>query len=131
VGHGEVQEFVGGYSDWLRYDNENKQKLAAAEKKQKAATVEKKSASASIANTAKKRKLNYKEQKELETLPDLIAELEAAQVAVTEKISNPAFYQQSPATTAKVLDELKAIEQKLEQAFDRWNELESLTEEIG
>jgi ATP-binding cassette subfamily F protein uup len=131
VGNGEVQEFVGGYSDWLRYDNENKQQLAAAEKKQKAATVEKKSASAPSGNTAKKRKLNYKEQKELETLPDLIAELEAAQLAVTEKISNPAFYQQTPATTAKVLAELKAIEEKLEQAFDRWNELESLIEEIG
>ncbi len=131
VGNGEVQEFVGGYSDWLRYDNETKQQLAAAEKKQKAATVEKKTASAQSGNTAKKRKLSFKEQKELETLPDLIAELEAAQLAVTEKISNPAFYQQTPASTAKVLAELKAIEEKLEQAFERWNELESLIEEIG
>jgi ABC transport system ATP-binding/permease protein len=131
VGDGEVQEFVGGYSDWLRYDNENKQQLAAAEKKQKVANAEKKAASAPIANTAKKRKLNFKEQKELETLPDLIAELEAAQGLITEKMSAPSFYQQDAKITAKTLDELKAVEEKLEQAFDRWNELESLLEEIG
>lgn len=129
VGNGEVQEFVGGYSDWLRYDQENKQQIAATEKKQKAAEIEKKSASPATAT--KKRKLSYKEQKELETLPDLIAELENTQAAITEQISNPAFYQQSPAVTAKVLDELKTVEEKLEQAFDRWNELESLAEELG
>jgi ATP-binding cassette subfamily F protein uup len=131
VGEGEVQEFVGGYSDWLHYDSENKQQLAAAEKKQKAANAEKKAASAPIANSAKKRKLNFKEQKELETLPDLIAELEAAQGVITEKMSAPSFYQQDAKMTAKTLDELKAVEEKLEQAFDRWNELESLLEEIG
>ena len=129
VGNGEVQEFVGGYSDWLRYDSQNKQQLAAVEKKQKAAEIEKKSASP--ASIAKKRKLSYKEQKELETLPDLIAELETTQAAITEQISNPAFYQQAPAVTAKVLDEMKSIEEKLEQAFERWDELESLAEELG
>lgn len=131
VGNGEVQEFVGGYSDWLRYDQENKQQMAAVEKKQKAAEVQKKPAPASSANTAKKRKLSYKEQKELETLPDLIAELETTQAEITARISNPAFYQQAPAVTAKVLDELSSIEEKLEQAFERWNELESLAEELG
>jgi ATP-binding cassette subfamily F protein uup len=128
VGNGEVQEFVGGYSDWLNYDKQAKQQLAVAEKKQKAAEVEKK---ASFAPATKKRKLSYKEQKELESLPDVIAELEATQAAMTEQISKPSFYQQAPAVTAKVLDELKVIEEKLEQAFERWNELESLAEEIG
>ena len=127
VGNGEVQEFVGGYSDWLRYDQENKQQIAVAEKKQKSVEVEKKSVSTAA---TKKRKLSYKEQKELEALPDLIAELERSQATITEKIGNPAFYQQVSAVTAKVLDELKAVEDKLEQAFNRWNELESLVKEI-
>jgi ATP-binding cassette subfamily F protein uup len=128
VGNGVVQEFVGGYSDWLRYDNEQKQQLAATEKKQKAVATEKK---ANSAPASKKRKLSYKEQKELDSLPDLIAELEATQTAMTAQISHPSFYQQAPAVTAKVLAELTMIEEKLEQAFERWNELESLAEEIG
>lgn len=131
VGDGVVQEFVGGYSDWLRYDQQTKQEIAATEKKQKAAEVEKKSVATPSANAAKKRKLSYKEQRELETLPDLIDGLENAQAAITEQINQPNFYQQAPEITAKVLADLQAIEEKLEHAFDRWNELETLTEEVS
>ena len=62
-------------------------------------------------------------------MPQLIDELEAKQLALTEQISSPSFYKKDPLVVAKTLDELKAIEVKLEQVFARWNELEAVTEE--
>jgi ATP-binding cassette subfamily F protein uup len=124
-GAGMVSEFVGGYSDWLRYDQQNKQQIAS---EKKISDAEKKTAKPVV---TKKTKLSYKEQKELETLPDLIDELETTQAALTEQISSPTFYQQPKEFTAKVLAELNLIEEKLERAFVRWNELEALAEEIG
>jgi ATP-binding cassette subfamily F protein uup len=78
---------------------------------------------------AKKKKLSFKEQQELNKLPQMIDELEAKQTALTQQISSPAFYKKDPLAIAKTLDELKAIEAKLEQVYARWNELEALTEE--
>ena len=62
-------------------------------------------------------------------MPDLIDELETKQAAFTEQISSSAFYKKDPLAMAKTLDELKAIEAKLEQVYARWNELEALREE--
>jgi len=65
----------------------------------------------------------------LNKLPEMIDELEAKQAALTQQISSSAFYKKDPLAIAKTLDELKAIEAKLEQVYARWNELEALTEE--
>ena len=124
-GSGDVDEFVGGYTDWMSHVNQEKQnKPAIVVKKTEAVSKQEKPAT-----TAKKKKLSFKEQQELDKLPQLIDELEAKQVALTEQISSPSFYKKDPLVVAKTLDELKAIEVKLEQVFARWNELEVLTEE--
>ena len=78
---------------------------------------------------AKKKKLSFKEQQELNKLPEMIDELETKQATLTQQISSSAFYKKDPLAIAKTLDELKAIEAKLEQVYARWNELEALTEE--
>ena len=78
---------------------------------------------------AKKKKLSFKEQQELNKLPQMIDELEAKQAALNLQISSSAFYKKDPLAIAKTLDELKAIEAKLEQVYARWNALEALTEE--
>jgi len=124
-GTGDVEEFVGGYSDWLAYSTAQKQaqlkKTSDAPKKEKPV--------ATAPASAKKKKLSFKEQQELNSLPVLIDELEAKQAALTEQTAAPSFYKQDKKAVAKTLDELNALETTLEQTYARWNELEARAEE--
>ncbi|MDD5266619.1 MAG: ATP-binding cassette domain-containing protein [Methylococcales bacterium] len=123
-GSGNVDEFVGGYTDWMGYVTQAKQdKPTVALKKKEDVVGQEKPAA------AKKKKLSFKDQQELNKLPEMIDELEAKQVELTQQISSSAFYKKDPLAIAKTLDELKAIQAKLEQVYARWNELEALTEE--
>ena len=124
-GSGEVDEFVGGYSDWL-----NHVKLAKQTEKAKAPKQEKPAAQAP-ARTGTKKKLSFKEQQELDKLPGLIDELETRQTELNQQISEPEFYKKDQAVVTKTLDELKQTDEKLEQVYKRWDELEALTEESG
>jgi len=126
-GTGDVEEFVGGYSDWVEYSKQLKQTQAQVKKAQDTAKKEK-PATATVA-PAKKKKLSFKDQQELSKLPLLIEELEAKQAALTEQTAAPSFYKQDAKAVAKTLDELKALETQLEQTYARWDELEALTEE--
>jgi len=120
-GNGEVQEFIGGYTDWMAYSEAVKKTEAAkkpvAEKSTKPTTF--------VAPATPKKKLSFKEQQELEKLPALIDQLETRQTELTQQISNANFYKQDQAVIAKTLDELKQTEEKLEQTFKRWDELEA------
>jgi ATP-binding cassette subfamily F protein uup len=123
-GTGNVEEFIGGYSDWLTYSTTQKQaqkpkKLPEPAKKDKTIT----------AATQKKKKLSFKEQQELKNLPALIEQLENKQTALAKQIAEPSFYKQDAKTVAKTLDELKALESTLEQTYARWDELEAQSEE--
>lgn len=125
-GSGAVNEFIGGYSDWLAYCKDARQAAAAIKKTVDSQKQQKPPA-------AKKKKLSYKEQQELDKLPAVIEELEARQAALTQQISSPDFYAQTGADqqgiVAGTLDELKRIETNLAAAYQRWDELEALTEE--
>ena len=123
-GSGDVDEFVGGYTDWMSHVKQAEQAKPAVvvKKTEEAPKQEKPTAS-------KKKKLSFKDQQELNKLPEMIDELEAKQAALTQQISSSAFYKKDPLAIAKTLDELKAIEAKLEHVYARWNELEALTEE--
>lgn len=123
-GSGDVDEFVGGYTDWNTHVTQEKQnKPAVVAKKPVAVSNQEKPVA------AKKKKLSFKEQQELDKLPQMIDELEAKQAALNLQISSSAFYKKDALAIAKTLDELKVTEAKLEQVFARWNELEGLTEE--
>ncbi|MCX7106685.1 MAG: ATP-binding cassette domain-containing protein [Methylococcales bacterium] len=122
-GSGDVDEFVGGYTDWISHLKQAEQtKPAVAVKKVQEAPKQDKPA-------VKKKKLSYKDQQELNELPQVIDDLEVKQAALTQQISSSAFYKKEPLAIAKTLDELKKIEGKLEQVYARWNELEAMTEE--
>jgi ATP-binding cassette subfamily F protein uup len=73
-----------------------------------------------------KKKLSFKEQQELNNLPELIAQLEAQQAELTQKINAADFYKNDQTVIAKTLAELEAANLKLEHVFQRWDELESL-----
>ncbi len=122
-GSSAVEEFIGGYSDWLEY---SKQKQAQSAIKKTAETKKEKPA---VTTPTKKKKLSFKEQQELNNLPVLIDELETKQAALTEQIGLPSFYKQDQQTVTKTLDELKTLEASLEQAYNRWDELEAINKE--
>jgi ATP-binding cassette subfamily F protein uup len=122
-GTGEVDEFVGGYSDWMNHVKQAKQVETA-----KAVKSEKPAAQAPPVRSGTKKKLSFKEQQELDSVPGLIAELEAKQAELNLQVSAPEFYKQDQTVVTKTLDELKQIDVKLEQLYLRWDELEALTE---
>jgi ATP-binding cassette subfamily F protein uup len=115
---GKVNEYIGGYAEWYA--------LAEQRKKQKDSNKQEESGKKEKQKSNNKKKLSYKEQKELDQLPNLIDQLEAEQAALTEKISDPDFYKQGQDKTQVTLDKLKETEKSLEQAYQRWDELEAL-----
>ncbi|MBT7718902.1 MAG: ABC transporter ATP-binding protein, partial [Halieaceae bacterium] len=66
----------------------------------------------------------YKDQRELDSLPGLIDSLEAKQTQLETDMTAADFYQQDHTAVQSVLDEVSRIQQELEQAMERWAELE-------
>ncbi len=115
-----AREYVGGYDDWLRQRSEQMAMPAAAAKPK----ASPKQAPESDATQPPKRKLAYKEKRELETLPATIEQLEAAAAKLHQVMAAPEFYKQPSEQIATRQAELKEIEQKLAVAYQRWEELE-------
>ncbi|MEI6609218.1 MAG: ATP-binding cassette domain-containing protein [Deltaproteobacteria bacterium] len=115
-GDGILQEYIGGYDDWLRQRTTANDPFLAvpnAEKPRK-----EKSGSA-------KRKLTYKETREREELPVKIEILEAEKQQLMTKINSPEFYAQSNnAQVIEVNERLASLESGLGLAYLRWHELE-------
>ncbi|HKR76839.1 MAG TPA: ATP-binding cassette domain-containing protein [Rhodanobacter sp.] len=115
-GGGKVGEYVGGYSDWLR------QKPATS-----FAAVAPAAKSAPPAPTPApeaKRKLSYKDQRELEQLPTRIEQLEADIAARGEAMNDPTFFQQDSTAIVKANEALAKLQLELENAYARWAELD-------
>ncbi len=118
-GGGRVAEYVGGYDDWQRQRQPvAASKPAAAAKKPDPDRTRPKPKPAA-------KKLGYKEQRELETLPKRIEELEEEMVVIQGRMADPAFYQQDGDGIAAQKTRLSEVEAELEQAYSRWEELES------
>jgi len=113
-GKGRVNEYIGGYDDWLR------QRKAEAPIKQKA---ENGGAPQSKLKTAPK-KLSYKDQRDLDNLPKLIEELDAELEAIQAEIADPDFYKRDHTEIAATNDRMAEVEEKLAVAYARWEELE-------
>lgn len=132
-GQGVVTEIVGGFAEIEHYQ---KQRLEAQKKlgtkvtsaqSEHATSDNEKHAHKAVAKSQKK--LSYKQQRELEQLPEQIAQLEHEQQQLAAAVSDPAFYQQPHSQTAAVLQRLQQLEDQLLQALERWDELESLQQE--
>jgi ATP-binding cassette subfamily F protein uup len=121
---GSVQEYVGGYSDWVRQGHA----LAVTEDPEieaAAALARKSGASVSAA-----KKLGFREQRELDGLPKLIESLEARLSDLQSRISDPAFYAQEHALVQLVLDEIQSSQRELDNKMQRWTELEDQQQEF-
>ncbi|HET8808116.1 MAG TPA: ATP-binding cassette domain-containing protein, partial [Methylophaga sp.] len=114
---GDVREYVGGYDDWLH------QRQSRSEKP---ATRNMANAASQPTKTVKKKStLTYQEQLDLKALPQQIEKLEKQQTALTEKMSEPDFYQQAADKIAAAQQQLAALEADLEATFDKWAALEA------
>src|SRR5690606_8733184 len=82
-------------------------------------------AAAAPASASKKTKLSYKEQKELDALPERIAALEAGIAAAQGKLGDPAIYQDGGETARQLQAQLEADEAALLDALERWEVLEA------
>ena len=113
-----VQEYVGGYDDYLMqrptFSAGGKSEPGRMNNSQK--KVQKKSAA----------KLNYKEQRELAALPQLIESLESKHSGLIGHMSEADFYKQDGAQIANAKKQLEEIELDLKNAYAKWEQLEAL-----
>ena len=128
-GNGVVEEFVGGYHD---AQQQRQQVLKSRQVDTVSSTInsqpEQTKASPSTKSN-KPKKLSYKLQRELEALPARLEELEEQIEQLQAEVNDPEFFAQSVDVTQPVLDKLSAVEQELEIAFERWEELEAIQQE--
>ncbi|MEJ2381194.1 MAG: ATP-binding cassette domain-containing protein [Gammaproteobacteria bacterium] len=122
-GHGRVSEYVGGYSDWLR---QRDTAAAKAVPRQPSSTSPGARAATkkSAAPAQGARKLSYKEQRELEALPEQIERLETEQAVLEQRAADPDLYKQEGDEIAAVLKRLEEVGTELEAAYVRWELLE-------
>ena len=122
-GNGRVGEYVGGYSDWVR-QRPSAPKLGTSSPKLTPQVPEKSAAPAPAPLAPAKRKLSFKDQRELEQLPALIETLEAQVAEATAELHSPDFYKQGSAGMAAKNQALSSLQAQLDIAYGRWNDLE-------
>ncbi len=115
-GEGKWREFVGGYTDWERVRT---LPIATAPASKPAVKAE------PAAPVAKQKKLSYKEQRELEELPKLIAKLEDEQSVLAAELSHPDFYKKTPAEGKRLNARVAEIEGELLEALEKWEQIEA------
>ncbi len=121
-GEGQVREYVGGYDDWLRQRIVQVQPDAAIFKQEKAKKEK---------APPQKRKLSFKETRELQDLPQKIETLEEEKQQLTDALNSPEFYASKDAEKIRTASErLSCLDRELEDAYRRWNELEDLAAQL-
>jgi ATP-binding cassette subfamily F protein uup len=116
-GNGKWREYVGGYSDWMR------------QRPQPVVEVTRPAARATAASAAPtpKRKLSYKEQRELESLPSEIGKLEAEQQQLTQKMGGADYHRVAPDEMRRDGERAVELENLIAERMHRWIELEERT----
>lgn len=129
-GEGRVREYVGGYQDWLRQGGSprllgvGKEEGDKPVREERPQPVEKPVAAAAASAAPARRKLSYKEQRELDALPAQIEALELEQAALQEETATPEFYLRPAEETRTALARLEAIAAELDGLLERWAELD-------
>jgi len=114
-GEGRVNEYVGGYSEWLR---QRRQENPVLQEKSSPTAGE------PPKKPARPAKLGYKDQRELDQLPQRIEQLEAEIEALHQQMADPVCYRQDNAKISEQKERLASLKAELEQAFSRWESLE-------
>ena len=127
-GTGHITQIVGGYDDvddYIAYKDKQRQSMAKSalkETKKVQSNVSVKVATQT--NKVDKKKLSFKEKRELENLPAQIDELETLIEQLQQQVNQADFFSQSKEQTNKILNQLTKSESNLEVAYARWQELD-------
>lgn len=118
-GDGKIQEYIGGYEDWLRQSGrlQDFEQADSTQKHKEQNSVAKRPRSAP-------KKLSYTLQRELNMLPDRIEKLEEALQFLQQQTLEAGFYSQNKDRIQQVLEEIRRLQTDLDTATARWEELE-------
>jgi len=121
---GRAKEYVGGYSDWVRHGHKlaETEDIAVAEARKREAAERQK--------TRNRTKLSYKEQRELDQLPEEIEYLESSIAAMQSQIATHEFYSRNNEDVQGTLQKLSNAESLLEQRMERWGNLENMQDSL-
>jgi ATP-binding cassette subfamily F protein uup len=127
-GDGRVQEFVGGWSDWVRWrEAQGVREAAPATAREGASRVAApRPDEAQASPKAQRRRLSFKDQREHDALPARIETLEGEKAALDALVAQPGFYAQDHASVRAMLAQLQQKGDDIEAAYARWAELEAL-----
>jgi ATP-binding cassette subfamily F protein uup len=123
-GEGRWREYVGGFTDWqIQRDRAEQLREAQAPRESAKEAPNKESAAARSAPRAVK--LSFKEQRELDALPERIAALEAEQKTIAAQLEDGSIFAKDAAEGTRLTERYGAIEEELLIALERWEALES------
>ena len=123
-GDAKLQLYAGGYDDFLsqRKETQSQPEMRDAPSETKPLKREK---------NRQKVKLSYKEERELEALPERIESLEGEQSELHETLAAPETYQDPELDVGALQAQLEKVEAELEEAMERWETLETLKAELS
>ncbi len=116
-GNGVLDEFGGGYDDWLRFNQQKKIKSATPDKAAKSKTV-------TIKPTNTAQELNTKEKKELETLPSTIEQLENQLSEIHLLLADVDIYKNDAEQVKQLQAKIRVLESEIASKMERWDVLE-------
>ena len=116
-----VREYVGGYDDWMR----QAAPISQAEPKRQAAPKIKRE------KFQGRRKISFKEHREVEALPEQIERLEKEEQNLYARLADPALYKEGGAGVVQAKARLETIKQELPRLYARWEELEEMMQQKG
>jgi ATP-binding cassette subfamily F protein uup len=125
-GKGNIDEYIGGYQDYLEQRPDQKVVDQKSDEKKEQAKAEA-AALAAATPTPKKVKLSYKDQRELEQLPAEIEKLEAEQTKLSEKLADGSWFVSDANAATLASQRLAEIDELLLEKLERWDVLENLS----
>ncbi|HEY8355824.1 MAG TPA: ATP-binding cassette domain-containing protein [Ramlibacter sp.] len=125
-GDGNWREYEGGVQDWLTQSKRARAIAEAAAPAPAPVATQAKPPPAAPAPTAARRKLAFKEQRELDALPALIASLEQEQKAIQDELTAGTVYSADPERAGALVKRSEQIEEELMTALERWETLSVL-----
>ncbi len=127
-GNGHLEEYVGGYDDWMKQRSTRDSKTPTLSNPSKASSNQEvtktKAKDKQPAKQTQEKKLTYKERLELEKLPQAIEDLETTIEALHAEMGLADFYKQTQNTITATQDKLAKYEAELAQHYTRWEELD-------
>ncbi|MFW1808119.1 ATP-binding cassette domain-containing protein [Acinetobacter ursingii] len=122
-GKGGIEEYVGGYQDYLL----QRPNQTVVDQKSDVKKAQAKAEANKVVAPTKKIKLSFKDQRELEQLPAEIEKLEAEQSTLSDQLADGSWFVKDAAAATQASQRLAEIEEQLLEKLERWDELENLS----